>query len=870
MRLRALWLRWRAIIRPRRAERELAEELEFHLEMQARKHRAAGVDATEAQRRARREFGNLALVKDDARDVRALSVIDESVRNVRYALRALRRSPAFALAVIVTIGLGVGLDATVFTVFDAYVLRPFDVRDPYSLYSIAWMDRTGRFHDFSQRSYEALHRPNAVFADVVAYHPVTARLNAAAATGDAVSLDFFSALGVHAALGRLLLADDRDAPVVVLSHAAWERRFGGDSSIIGRRLPLHGHPFQVVGVAQAGFEGLFKKPRDFWVPLAALDAFDIESVRNDDGERMSLIARLRAGVVPAQGEAFVTSILSPLTADLADSSRIARASLTSRASALPKTLTSFAIFAPLVVAFGLILMLACANVANMFLARGIARQRELGTRLALGAGRAQLVRQLVTECVVLVLPAAAVGYVIAWTAVEIGLRTLFATLPADLAAFVRLVPIRPDPTVAAFAIAAALASALLFGVVSSLRSTRFDLVRVTRGTAGGDASSGRSHGALIVGQIIVASLLLTVAGILLREAARLGKTDTGLRTAQVVSIETQPSLRPAVLASLGDNPLVDAIAAAGSLPLDMRFPVLTVTPSDGARSVALQYNRVSPSYFGLLHIDLLRGRAFIPGDEGTAVAVVSEAAARQVWPGRDAVGQAIHLRLDNTNRGDSLGIFQNARVIGVVRNVAVNSVERGTDQPVVYFPVGLRAAVCCVLVGVRGETARAKTLLDAALDRAVPGGVDRIDRLESFVAGTVYPYRAAYWVALTLGLIALALTMAGVYGVVAYLVRQRTPEIGVRMALGATTWHVLSLVVAQAIKQALVGSAIGAVLALGVARVLAANIQSMPAFDAIAFGGALACVLISCVVAALVPSWHAVRIDPASSLHSSG
>ena len=370
---RTLWLRWRAVIWPRRTESELAEELAFHLEMQTRKHRAAGVDAAEAVRRAQLEFGNATLVKDDARDVRTLPLVDETLRNVRYVVRSLRRAPAFTLAVVVTIGLGVGLNATVFTVFDAYVLRPFNVRDPYALYSVSWMDRTGRFHDFSQPGFDAMRRPNAIFSDLVAFHPVTARLNAIVATGDAVTEDYFSALGLHPALGRLLLPDDRGVAVVVLGHSAWQRRFGGDSSIIGRRVPLRGRTFQIVGVAQAGFEGLFKKPRDFWVPLGTLSAFDSMPM---GGESLSLIARLRHGVSAQQGEAFVTSSLAGVTAALPDSARVARASLTSRASALPKTLTSYAMFAPLALAFGLVLMLACANVANMLLARGVARQRE--------------------------------------------------------------------------------------------------------------------------------------------------------------------------------------------------------------------------------------------------------------------------------------------------------------------------------------------------------------------------------------------------------------------------------------------------------------------------------------------------------------
>jgi hypothetical protein len=242
MNARSLWARAKSLVARQQSERELGEEVDFHLEMQARKHREAGADAAEAMRHARMEFGNVELVKEDARDVRGVRPVEEFIYDVRYAIRALRRAPVFAISVVLTIGLGVGINTSVFTIFNAYVLRPFDVHDPYSLYSVQWMDRAGHVHDFSTSDYDVLRRPSSTLSDVVAYRTVGSRLNSVAATGDLVTETYFRMLGVRPALGRMLVTDDRSAAVAVLSYGAWQTRFGGDSSVIGRRILLRGYP----------------------------------------------------------------------------------------------------------------------------------------------------------------------------------------------------------------------------------------------------------------------------------------------------------------------------------------------------------------------------------------------------------------------------------------------------------------------------------------------------------------------------------------------------------------------------------------------------------------------------------------------------
>jgi len=823
------------------------------------------MDAGQAAALARREFGNVELVKEDARDVRGTRWLEDLLQDVRYGLRSFARAPAFALSLVVTIGLGVGISSSAFTVFNAYVLRPFDVRDPSSLYSVNWMDRAGRYHDFSRAEFDAIRRTNAAISDGLALRTFAVRLGSSAATADAVSDNYFEMLGVRPALGRMLRPDDGTLPVVVLSYAAWLTLFAADSSLIGRRVLLRGSPFQVIGIAQPGFSGLFKRPRDLWIPLGAEASLDSSSTTRASSADQQFIARLSAGASEAQGKAVVAAVLQSATAARPDSGRVARVFFESRESPIPRSIRSYVTFAPLVLSFGLILLLACANVANVLLARGIERRRELGIRLALGAARARLVRQLVTESIVLTLPAALLGFGLAWAIVTVGIRAVFATLPADLAPFVRFVPLAPDWRVVAFAVVATIASAFLCGLAPSLRATRLSVVQATRGSFDDTGAPRARRGALIVGQIAASSLMLITAAMLLREAARLGRVETGLRTRDVVSIEPEAKGKAAVLSAVRASPLVGNVAAAAALPLDMKWPSVAVAGDSAVVDVI--YNRVTASYFDVLGIGVIGGRALARSDEdaATPVVVVSESAARRLWPRANPLGRVLNLRLRG-DTADPLVRYQNARVVGVVPNAVVGSIENGRDASMLYFPSPLESSGCCLLVRARGNADAAKRALDVALDRAVPGGVDRIDRLETFVAGGIYPFRLAYWVALILGSIALSLTVVGVYGVVAYLVGQRTREIGIRLALGATTGDVLALVMRQSVRQAVIGTAIGLSLALGLARVIAANVPGIPVFDSVAVVSASACVLIACSIAAFLPSRRASSVDPTDAL----
>jgi len=298
----------------------------------------------------------------------------------------------------------------------------------------------------------------------------------------------------------------------------------------------------------------------------------------------------------------------------------------------------------------------------------------------------------------------------------------------------------------------------------------------------------------------------------------------------------------------------------------MKFPTVGVA-NDDSTTVQVLHNEVSRSYFDVLGIRLTSGREFTPVDEegGAATVIVSDAAARRLWPGGTPLGSTVRLELrDDAN--DPLVRYQNAKVIGTVRDVVVNSVEMGKEQPVLYFPAPFAKSGCCFLVRAKGVPALARRTIDADLDRDAPGGVDRIDRLETFVVGAVYPYRVAYWIALALGAIALSLTAVGVYGVVSYVANQRTREISIRIALGATTRNVLELVLGQAVKHASIGVVIGAALAIGAVRVIASSVKGMPTFDAAAVVTAAICVFAACMCAAFLPSRRAANADPSSAL----
>ena len=583
---RDLRLRVRALLAPRRVERELDDELAFHLEMETRKHLAAGLSPDDARARARARFGSATVAAEECRDARGTTFIETCLQDVAYALRGFRRTPTVAITIVATVALGLGLVAAVFTIFSHFVFRVDAVRDPGELFSVE-RARSGNSDGvrFTRREYEALRRETAVFSDAFAMlADVTSRIDGRMMEGNIVTGNFFQVLGVNAALGRTLTpADDQrpGRPVIVLSHGGWSRLFASDPSVVGRSVLINGYRYEIVGVTPEGFRGLALPSPDYWAPLSLVGQIRPWLAGREEMVAIDVIGRLRPGLSARTARAG----LAVWASGGAASPSAASISLQQRGTAMPFSPAVLLGFSPLFFAFGLILMIGCANVANLLLARGVSRQREIGIRLSLGASRRRVIRQLLTESLLLALAAAVCALAISRVVLDLTISTLMSTMPPEIAEMVSLAAPGTDWRVAVFLVAAATISTAFFGLVPALQATRLNLVRavrqpslaIARGASFGSAgasrfslirrasfgSASRARNALIVVQVTASALLLICAGIFLQSALRSSTVDPGLRIADniMIDINNEP-FRTAMVAAVTAHPSVRAVAAS--------------------------------------------------------------------------------------------------------------------------------------------------------------------------------------------------------------------------------------------------------------------------------------------------------------------
>ncbi len=763
------------------------------------------------------------------------------LQDLRFALRGFRRSPAFVATVILTIALGLGLNTSVFTIFNAYVLRPLAIRDPGSLYEVSFQDRRGWGTRLSWRQYQDL-RALPISSEGFAYTNSFARSERRPMFGTVVTGDAFSVLGAAPALGRTLLPEDATPPagepVLVLSYEAWQGKFGGDSGVIGRKVVVHGIPLTVVGVVAKRFTGIGTVPPDFWAPVTLLSR--LEGSGDLFGAKppsvLRTVLRLKRGVDERAARAALATWAANATATLPDTLRWTHVDLVSVASALPLTPETIAVFTPAGVAFALVLLIACANVANVMLARGIARQREIGIRLALGAARARLVRQLLTESALLAIPAAVLGYAISRWSIDGGVRLMFASAPGEFVPYLRVLPLSPDVRVFGFVLLVALASALAFGLVPALQATRPQIVQASRGEGDPTGRPGRMRTTLVVAQTGVCCLLLIVTGVLLRGARTADRLPTGLRTSDVVQVVLDDHARGAALRRLRAEPMVSDIGASTQSPLDGMYPSLGVRVAGEPRIAVAAVDFVDAGFFRVLDVPIVRGRAFTADDErlATPVAVVSQAAARALWPTGDAIGQFVQLTAEPP-RDSRLARVRSARVIRISRNAVSGWIGTGLERPVIYYPTAPESAGTNIVARVMGDASQARQRIDVEASSAI-------------------------------GAIALLLTLISIYGVLSYVVAQRTKEIGVRMALGASVRSVVGQVVRQSCRYAVVGIVPGTVLALGVSKLFASVLWIVDTFDPAGYAFGAGVVLIACLAAAWAPARRAARVDPMVAL----
>ena len=820
-------------------------------------------------------------------------MISASIADGRYAARWLRRNPSFTLIAAASLAVGIGFNSTLFTVLDAFVFRPLPVQRPNQLVDVYTSGRNGAaWSTTSYGDYVDLKSRNAVFSDTLAcslaLEAVTLANRPRFAMGEIVSGNYFQVLGLAPHLGRLLqAADDRPgAPkVVVLSYDTWTREYGRDPWVVGRVLRIHEQPYTIIGVAPRSFTGVFTiVAAETWIALHQADdvqpAGIIDTVALNEGTTaldrrgfrwLFVKGRLRDGATVEAAGADLAVIMRQLATAYPATNRERRVSVISTNEvhvhpAAKSALLRISIGLTLVVA--LVLLTACANVASMLLARAASRRHEIGIRLALGASRMRLLRQLLTETALLSILGGVGGLAIAWLLTR---AVLAIPLPIPIPLWL---PLRID--IRAFVATALIASAagVAAGLMPALQATRVNVIDDLKRVAGAPTNRTRwtLRDVLVAGQFAATVVLLVAAGLLARSLFSVQRLDVGFHVAGVAVVSTDlemlgydeqrsRSFYDRALIRIRALPGVQAAAVTGRSPLSIDFSRTQFYFPNGPadqKGVDIDRTTVTPEYFATLDIPILQGRNFGPNDteRSPGVVIVNEAFARKFWPNESAVGKRVKTR-------SILG--KEYEIVGVSADYKTNAVDEHAT-PYAHFSYRQAGETSGTILA--RHSGNAKELLDA-IDHVLRQMDPNIalftnQTMQSHVDAKLLPQRLGAITVAGVGLIGMALAAIGLYGVVAYSVARRTREISIRMALGAESRTVLLLVMRKGLTTAAVGGVTGAVVALGVAKALSNALYGVSALDTAAWGGTCALLVLVSVLANLAPAIRAARLDPAT------
>ena len=810
-------------------------------------------------------------------------------RDLVHAARLLRRNPVLTITATLSLAIGVGANTTIFSVAEALLLQPAaGLAEPSRLVDIGSSQGGIGFGPISYPNYLDIRQRATTLDGVYAYSRFPqamsvggAGLSADSVFGSVVTVNYFTVLGAVPAAGRLFGGGDSDqpgaSPVAVLSHGLWTRRFDKDPTIVGRTVRLNGHPFTVVGVAAEGFHGTGVRALDVWVPMGMVGTVTSRGTLTDRAARGFLIGgRLKPGVSIAQAAAEMDVIGQTLEHEYQEQNR--RTGLRLLASSpVPGSVGPIVAFvALLTVIVSFVLIIACANVAGVLLARAAARRQEMALRLAIGAGRARLIRQLLTETVLLFVFGGTSGLLLAWGMTSV-LVSRLPTLPFPVAVSLTL-----GGRVFAFTAGLSLVAALLSGLAPALEASRADLLSGLKN----DAPLGgrrRLRYAVVIAQVAFSIVLLIGAGLFIRALHRSTSIDPGFDSqgVELISIDlaqagytnvTGPPFVREFLDHVRQMPEVQTATIATALPggFEVRREALTVAGGSSLSPeafVSVDWNVVEPGYFATLRTPIVAGRDFTTADRnGTLpVAIVSEAAARQFWPAQDAVGR--YLSQPNWGPQGPTHPMRTLLVVGVARDIQSSSMIDGLARPWVYVPFQQQYVSNMTIVA---RTIRRQRIADqlrpllAAMNPNLP--IVTAQTLDDSVAFGFAPQRIAASVAGSLGIVGLILTGIGIYGVTAYTVTRRTREIGIRIALGARTADVIRMVLREGVALTLIGSAIGVVLAAALSRVLAGFLFGIPPIDPITFAATTVLFAAIGLAACYVPVLRATHIDPKQAL----
>jgi predicted permease len=900
-------------------EREMDAELRFHIEARAEDLVRSGVARDEALRRARIEFGGIERAKDECRDARGTNFIESLIQDLRFGVRMLRKSPGFTAVVVLSLALGIGANTAIFTLIDAILFKLLPVNNPQELALLQWsVPRERGLHglwydgsswpengkqvgfSFSYPAFQQLREHNQVLADLFAFSDLGNDMNVVAdgepglAHAQMASGSIFTTLGVPPVAGRLFWeSDDRVGaqPVCVISAGFWKRRFGARSDIGGKTVVIAGVPFKIIGVTSPKFSGLAAGSNvDVWVPLSAQPLVEpnldpkVSMFTAADHWWVQIMGRLKPGVSRAQAAAALDVIFRPTATEAIHSQPGKAAVIPSLELGRPgqgfgrlRNQFSRALFI-LMGLVGVVLLIACANVANLLLARATSRRKEIGVRLSLGASRGRLIRQLLSESIVLAFMGGAVGCLFAYCGT--GLLISLITSTGNKISL----SVRPDLRVIGFTTGACLFTGILFGLAPAWRAARSDFVPGLKQSPQTLSAAGLRMGlgkALVVSQVALSLVLLFGAGLFVRTLVNLKNVDTGFDTQNLLIFGVNPTKSGYKEAALNDfySRVQQSVAALpGVASVTSSFHLLL---NDGIRGEALsvpgylpkpgedlsiRVMPAGPDFFATVKIPLLCGRDFTERDTERApkVAVVNEAFAKLYFPGRDPLGQRIGL-----GWGKPLPEFE---IVGLARDSKYDSlresatatvyqpVPQSQEIPFLYFEVRTVVNPLALVPAVRSAV--------ASIDRNIPlfgiqTETQQID--DALLQERLFAKLAGFF-----GLAALLLACVGLYGILSYAVAHRTPEIGVRMALGAQRSDVLHMVMRETLVLVFAGIAIGIPASLAATRYASSVISDLlfgvKATDGGAIGLSTTVLMVVAVFAGFLPARRATKVDPMVAL----
>ena len=901
-------IRFRSIFRRAVVEKDLDDELRFHMDQQAEKYMRAGMSREEALRRVRLEFGGIQQVREECRDARGVSFIESLAQDLRYGFRMLGKSRVFTLVIVFTLALGIGANTAIFTLVDAVILRSIPVRDPQNLVVAQWSAHrwpqdvgTSSFGDCARTKedattssgcsltypmFKAIQNQKTVLDNALAFAgPYQMDLSgngvAAMVQGNLVSGSYFQTLGVKTVVGRTLLPDDEERaapPVAVLDYAYWQRAFGGSPSAVGRTIRLNNEPFTIVGVAEPGFTRLTPgKSVDLWISVshASVLGHNYVDFAAQDHWWLVVVGRVKSGVLSSRAQAaldttFVNGTLhegKPVWIQ-ADNPHLlllpAQQALAGIRNMYGEPLLL------LMAAVGLILLIACANVAGLMLARAAAREREMAVRLAMGAARSRVIRQLMTESLLLSFIGAALGAMLAPLGVK-GLAVFFSKnsfMPLQL-------DLHLDTRVLLFTFGAAVLTGVGFGIAPAIRGSRTSVTTQLKGNTTTSAA-GRGRGryislgnALVVLQVALSMIVLTGAGLLLRTLDNLRSVDPGFDTRNLMLFAINPQLAgykekqiPDLYANLQRRiaalPGVASVSYAATALLDGGFSSTMVHVEGRAEKdeVELRTLSVGPQYFRTMKIPLLEGRLLDPTDtDATKHVVVNRSFVTQYLDGRNPLG--VHF-------GGNDPKDAKWEIVGVVGDTKYSTLRKDV-APMAFMPLASGGATFEV------RTAMAPAELMSTVRNLVSGmdvnlpltrmrtQSDSIDRL-------LFNERLVARLFGLFGALGLLLACIGLYGLLSYEVERRNREIGIRTALGAQRGDLWTMVIREGVALVLIGAVAGCGAALGVTRLLASLLYSVRPADPLTFAMTAVLLLVVGILACSLPARRATRVDPMVAL----